>query len=174
MSVCSLHPVRKQQCGQCLTRSPQVHLIAALQSVLPGASADLCFNPHFAIMQFPGSVKLLQADDVVFAVGPDAVQQPAPSLPVAQLNSSAALSNPLHPPSQSLIRQVAIADIALREFRGGEELRQRSSVCGAARSGRAGHINLNVSTTGSPTMTGWNRRSRAASRSMCLRYSSKW
>ena len=28
-------------------------------------------------------------------------------------------------------------------------------------------------TEGSPTITGWNRRSRAASRSMCLRYSSK-
>ena len=29
------------------------------------------------------------------------------------------------------------------------------------------------STLGSPTITGWKRRSRAASRSMCLRYSSR-
>jgi len=49
-------PVRKQQCGQCLTRSPQVHLIAALQSVFAWSkSALIPISRSFRLGQTPAS-----------------------------------------------------------------------------------------------------------------------
>ena len=74
-----------------------------------------------------------------------------------------------------LVGQLAVGDVAVGEHGRGDER-------GVARSGRRGaprsvsfsprRIAIVSPTLGSPTKTGWNRRSSAASFSMCLRYSS--
>ena len=74
-----------------------------------------------------------------------------------------------------LVRQEAVGDIAVRQHRRRDERRvlDAHAVMDFVALLRPRRIAIVSSTVGSPTSTGWKRRSSAASFSMCLRYSSR-
>ena len=75
-----------------------------------------------------------------------------------------------------LVGQEAVADVAVREDRPAATSAEsliRTPWCTSYRSRRPRRMLIVSSTDGWSTSTGWNRRSSAASFSMCLRYSSR-